>query len=84
MNFIKLQTFIISILLIFSEGVFCDNFLTAARMSDSDKATRFVFEFKNNVTYKVIELVEPTLHELISYISTIEKVGLLTWPEWPS
>ena len=59
LNFIKLQTFIISIFLILSEGVFGDNFLTAARMSDSDKATRFVFEFKNNVTYKVIELVEP-------------------------
>ena len=59
LNFIKLQAFIISIFLILSEGVFCDNFLTAARMSDSDKATRFVFEFKNNVTYKVIELVEP-------------------------
>ena len=59
LNSIKLQRFIIYIFLILSEGVFGDNFLTAARMSDSDKATRFVFEFKNNVTYKVIELVEP-------------------------
>ena len=55
----KVRKFIIFMLLICSEAAFSDNFLTAARMSDSDKATRFVFEFKHDVTYKIIELVKP-------------------------